>query len=93
MGLAGLAVVVAAGVGGLGPREDRITRENFHRIEIGMSRAEVEAILNDDGAGAGTFGVIVQTERNQRVTKGVKVRGANEPRPSGSDHRIWGGRS
>jgi hypothetical protein len=43
--LAGLAVVVAAGVVVLWPRHERITRENFDRIHEGMSRAEVEAIL------------------------------------------------
>jgi hypothetical protein len=39
--LAGLAVVVAAGVVVLWPRADRVTRENFRRIETGMSRADV----------------------------------------------------
>jgi hypothetical protein len=43
--LTGLAVMIAVGAVALWPREDRITREKFHRIEIGMSRAEVEAIL------------------------------------------------
>jgi hypothetical protein len=45
--LAGLAVVVAAGVVVLWPRTapERITRENYDRIRNGMSRAEVEAIL------------------------------------------------
>jgi hypothetical protein len=47
--LAGLAVVVAAGVVVLWPREDRITVENFERIRDGMSRAEVEAILGPSG--------------------------------------------
>ena len=39
--VAGLAVVVAAGVVVLWPRADRVTRENFRRIETGMSRADV----------------------------------------------------
>jgi hypothetical protein len=44
--LAGLAVVVAAGVVVLWPQpSSRITRENFERIKEGMSREEVEAIL------------------------------------------------
>ena len=43
--LAGLAVVVAAGMVMVWPRPERITRENFDRIREGMSRAEVEAIL------------------------------------------------
>jgi hypothetical protein len=43
--LAGLAVVVAAGAWLLWPRQDRITPENLDRIELGMTRAEVEAIL------------------------------------------------
>jgi hypothetical protein len=56
--LAGLAVVVAAGVIVFWPREDRvtratppsrITRENFDRICEGMSRAEVETILGPIG--------------------------------------------
>jgi len=44
-----LAVLVAAGVVVLWPREDRITREKFDRICEGMSRAEVEAILGPPG--------------------------------------------
>jgi hypothetical protein len=47
--LAGLAVVAAAGVVVLRPREDRITRANYDRIQIGMSRAHVEAILGPQG--------------------------------------------
>jgi hypothetical protein len=47
--LAGLAVVIAAGVVVLWPREDRVTRGNFDRIRAGMSRAEVEAILGPPG--------------------------------------------
>ena len=47
--LAGLAVVVAVGVAMVWPREDRITAENFGRIDEGMSTAEVEAILGPPG--------------------------------------------
>jgi hypothetical protein len=43
--LAALAVVVAAGVVMLLPPEDRLTEQNFDQISVGMSRAEVEAIL------------------------------------------------
>ena len=43
--LTGLAVVVAAGVWFQWPRQDRITPANLDRIERGMKRAEVEAIL------------------------------------------------
>ena len=43
--LAGLAVVVAAGAVVLWPPEDRLTEQNFDQISVGMSRAEVEAIL------------------------------------------------
>jgi hypothetical protein len=46
---AGLAVVVAAGVVVLWPRADRVTRENYDRVELGMSRSEVEAILGPGG--------------------------------------------
>jgi hypothetical protein len=47
--LAGLAVVVAAGVIVMWPRAERVTRANYDRIQIGMSRAEVEAILGSPG--------------------------------------------
>jgi hypothetical protein len=47
--LAGLAVTVTGGVVVLWPRGDRITRENCDRIQEGMSRAEVEAILGPPG--------------------------------------------
>jgi hypothetical protein len=47
--LAGLAVMVAAGVGALWPRPSRVTGENFDRIEKGMSRAEIEAVLGPPG--------------------------------------------
>jgi hypothetical protein len=43
--LAGLTVVVAAGVVVLWPRPDRITRENYDRIRVGMNRAEVYTVL------------------------------------------------
>ena len=42
---AGLAVLIAVGVFALWPRTDRVTRANFDRLRIGMSRAEVEALL------------------------------------------------
>ena len=42
-------VVMTAGVVTLWPRTDRITRENFDRIQKGMSRAENEAILGPPG--------------------------------------------
>jgi hypothetical protein len=47
--LAVLAVLVAVGLFVLWPRLDRITDENFNRIQEGMSRAEVEAILGPPG--------------------------------------------
>jgi hypothetical protein len=48
--LAGLAVVVAAGVVMLWPRApSRITRENHSVIQHGMSRREVESILGPPG--------------------------------------------
>ena len=47
--LAGLAVLVAVGAVVLRPRPNRITQENFGRIQKGMSRAEVEAILGPPG--------------------------------------------
>ena len=48
--LAGLAVVVAAGVVLWRPQQgDRITFENFARIEEGMSQEEVEAIIGPPG--------------------------------------------
>ncbi len=48
--LAGLAVLLLA-VGGfvLWPQSDRITRENYDRIKIGMTIAEAEAILGPPG--------------------------------------------
>jgi hypothetical protein len=47
--LPGLAVVVAAGVVVLWPRQDRITQKNFALIHVGMTRADVEAILGPPG--------------------------------------------
>jgi hypothetical protein len=49
--LAALAVVIAAGVvvPGPSPEPSLVTRENFDRIQVGMSRAEVEAILGPPG--------------------------------------------
>ena len=49
--LAGLAVVIAAGVVVLWPRpaSERITRENYDRIRAGMTRAEIETILGPPG--------------------------------------------
>jgi outer membrane protein assembly factor BamE (lipoprotein component of BamABCDE complex) len=43
--LAGLAVVVAAGVVALWPQPLRATWENYDSIREGMTRAEVVAIL------------------------------------------------
>jgi hypothetical protein len=47
--LVGLTGVVAAGVVALRPNTDRITTENYERIEIGMTRRQVEAILGPPG--------------------------------------------
>ena len=60
--LVGLAVVVAAGVVMLWPWEDRVTRYNYDRIQIGMSLADVEAILGSPGdyrTGLGETGILV----------------------------------
>jgi hypothetical protein len=45
----GLVVLVAVAAFVAWPRPQRITRENFDRIQDGMSRAEVEAILGPPG--------------------------------------------
>jgi hypothetical protein len=45
----GLAVLVAAGVIVAWPRANRVTQENYDSIRMGMSRAEVEAILGTPG--------------------------------------------
>jgi hypothetical protein len=47
--LVGLAVVVAVGALVMWPRANRVTRENYDRIQIGMSRGDVEAILGPPG--------------------------------------------
>jgi hypothetical protein len=50
--LAGLAVVVAAGMVALWPKPSsliRVTEENLSRVRPGMTRAEVEAILGPPG--------------------------------------------
>jgi hypothetical protein len=48
--VAGLVVLLlAVGVFVAWPRPNRITQENFDRIQQGMSRAEVEAILGPPG--------------------------------------------
>jgi hypothetical protein len=63
--LAGMAVVVAAGAVVLWPREDRVTRANYDRIQIGMNRANVEAILGPPGdyrTGLGEIGVAVDMQ-------------------------------
>jgi hypothetical protein len=44
--LAVLAVVLAAGAFVLWPPPERVTWENFERISVGMSRADVVAILD-----------------------------------------------
>jgi hypothetical protein len=59
--LAGLTVVVAAGVVVLWPRaSSRVTPENFDRIRKGMTQQEVEAVLGPPGdyrTGLGEAGV------------------------------------
>jgi hypothetical protein len=47
--VAGLAALAGAAALALWPRADRVTRANFDRIRVGMSRAEVEAILGPPG--------------------------------------------
>jgi hypothetical protein len=47
--LVGLAVLVAVGAFMLWPRRNRVTRENYYRIRLRMSRAQVEAILGPPG--------------------------------------------
>jgi hypothetical protein len=47
--LAGLAVVVAAGAVVLWPQTARCTDENFDRLGVGMTVAEVQAILGTSG--------------------------------------------
>jgi hypothetical protein len=45
----GLAVLVAVGAFVVWPRPNRVTRENYNRIRLRMSRAQVEAILGPPG--------------------------------------------
>jgi hypothetical protein len=47
--LAGLAVVVAVGAIVLWPRPERATRQNYDRIRLGLTRAEVESRLGSQG--------------------------------------------
>jgi hypothetical protein len=47
--LAGLAVVIAAGVVVLWPHTHRTVTENYVRIEQGMTRTQVETILGPPG--------------------------------------------
>jgi hypothetical protein len=47
--LVGLAVVATAGVVVLWPRPERVTKENYDRMHVGMTRTEVEAILGPPG--------------------------------------------
>ncbi len=47
--LLGLALLAGCALFVLWPRPSRVTRENFLRIQLGMSRAEVEAILGAPG--------------------------------------------
>jgi hypothetical protein len=75
LALAGLAVVVAAGVVVLWPRPEpasRITVENFRRIREGMTRAEVEAILG----------------MPQAISDGSKALASRGYNPHGSEWRI-----
>ena len=75
MVLAGLAVVVAAGMVVLWPRSEpasRITVESFRRIRKGMTRAEVEAILG----------------MPQAVSEGSKALASRGNYPGGSEWKI-----
>jgi hypothetical protein len=71
--LVGLAVVGAAGVVvlWLWPRPERVTRENYDRIQIGMGRREVEAILGPPGD--------YRTGRGDEEVNGTFYRGVWEP--------------
>jgi hypothetical protein len=40
---------VAVGLPALAPTQPGITRENFERVQIGMKKADVEAILGGEG--------------------------------------------
>jgi len=71
MALMGL-VVVAAGVAVLWPRQDRITQENFALIHVGMSRANVVAILGPPGdytTGPTIFGIHRLSPWNVNATR------------------------
>jgi hypothetical protein len=50
--LAGLAVMVAAGLVVLWPRPDRVTRENYDRIIQGMTLAVVQSMMGEAARGA-----------------------------------------
>jgi hypothetical protein len=45
----GLAVLVAVGAVVLWPRTDRVTREKFDLLRVGMSRVQVQVILGPPG--------------------------------------------
>jgi hypothetical protein len=47
--LAGPVMMIAAGTVVLWPQPSRVTKANYDRIKIGMSRAEVEAIFGPPG--------------------------------------------
>ena len=49
LALAGLAVAVAVGAIVLQPGTNRVTRENYARVRVGMNRTEVYAILGPAG--------------------------------------------
>ncbi len=49
LALAGLVVLAGIGAFALWPRPDRVTRENYARIRVGMSRAEAYAVLGPPG--------------------------------------------
>ncbi len=47
--VAGLLALAGVGAFALWPRPERVTRENYERIQNGMNRAEVEAVLGPPG--------------------------------------------
>jgi len=71
----GLAFVIPA----LRPWRPGVTKENFDRIEIGMTRTEVEAILGSPGRAEGKrmiwsdeqthAGVLIRIDEEQRVQR------------------------
>ena len=94
--LAGLAVGVAAGLVVLWPRSaSRITRENFNHIQIGMSRADVEAFLGPPGdyrTGLGEIGEVVDTQNMLWVPDVIDSTLPNwsrNPGQSPEDPRRW----